>query len=249
MLGALPASAQERVLPLSQLMSGSTFAGPDVQAMQADEFANPGMLWVERGEKLWSATEGAARASCASCHGDARTSMRGVAARYPAHDAGAGHVLDLDERIAACRTQQQRAAPLQRESDELLALAAYVTYQSRGMPLAVSIDGPARLAFDRGRAFYYQRRGQMNLSCAQCHEQNWGRSLLRERISQGHGNGFPAYRLEWQGLGSLQRRLRACLFGVRAEMPAPGAPELTDLELFLAWRAQGLPLESPAVRR
>jgi sulfur-oxidizing protein SoxA len=82
----------------------------------------------------------------------------------------------------------------------------------------------------------------MNLACAQCHDRNWGKRLLNETISQGHGNAFPAYRLEWQGMGSLQRRIRACLFGIRAEMPPPGAPELTDVELYLAWRAQGCPL-------
>ena len=100
------------------------------------------------------------------------------------------------------------------------------------MPLAVSIDGPARAAFDRGRAFFMQRHGQMNLACTQCHDQNWGKRLLVETISQGHPTAFPAYRLEWQGLGSLQRRIRACLFGVRAQMPPPGAPELTDVELY-----------------
>jgi sulfur-oxidizing protein SoxA len=138
---------------------------------------------------------------------------------------------------------------LPRESDDLLSLTAFVTYQSRGLPLEVQIDGPARAAFERGREFYARRHGQMNIACAQCHDQNWGKRLLAETISQGHGTGFPAYRLEWQTLGSLQRRLRACLFGIRAEMPPPGAPELTDLELYLAWRAQGLPIEAPGVRR
>ena len=136
-----------------------------------------------------------------------------------------------------------------RESDDLLSLTAFVAHQSYGMPLAVSIDGPARATFDRGRDFYFQRHGQMNLACTQCHDENWGKRLLGETISQGHGNDFPAYRLEWQALGSLQRRIRACLFGIRAEMPPPGAPELTDLELFLAWRGQGLPIEAPGVRR
>jgi len=89
----------------------------------------------------------------------------------------------------------------------------------------------------------------MNLACASCHDDSWGKRLLVETISQGHPDAFPAYRLEWQGVGSLQRRIRACLFGVRAEMPAVGATELTDLELFLAWRAKGLPIEAPGVRR
>jgi sulfur-oxidizing protein SoxA len=210
---------------------------------------NPGMLWVERGEKLWKIRAGADDSSCASCHGDARGSMRGVAARHPRHDAATGGMLDLEARINDCRTRRQRAAPWPRESDDLLSLTAFVAYQSRGLPLAVAVDGPARLAFERGRAFYMERHGQMNLACAHCHDRNWGKRLLAEPISQGHGNAFPAYRLEWQGIGSLQRRIRACLFGIRAEMPPPGAPELTDVALFLAWRAQGLPIEAPGVRR
>ena len=241
--------AQERPLPLPSLKSGITFAGADVRAMQADDVSNPGFLWVESGEKLWNTLAGAANKSCASCHGDARSSMRGIAAQFPKHDATVGAVQDLDARINACRVRKQEGASLARESDELLALTAWVAFQSRGLPLAVSIGGPARAAFERGRAFYQTRHGQMNLACAQCHDQNWGKRLLSETLSQGHGNAFPAYRLEWQKLGSLQRRIRSCLFGIRAEMPPPGAPELTDVELYLAWRGQGLPLEAPGVRR
>jgi sulfur-oxidizing protein SoxA len=246
---AVLALGQERSLPLGALKSGIAFAGSDVRAMQADDLSNPAFLWVESGEKLWNTPAGAANKSCASCHGDARASMRGVAAQYPRHDATANAMQDLDARINACRVRKQEAAPLTRESDDLLALSAWVAFQSRGLPLAVSIEGPARAAFDRGEAFYKARHGQMNLACAQCHDQNWGKRLLSEGLSQGHGNAFPAYRLEWQKLGSLQRRIRACLFGIRAEMPPPGAPELTDVELYLAWRAQGLPLEAPGVRR
>jgi L-cysteine S-thiosulfotransferase len=246
-LAAGAASAQERALPLAMLRSGITFAGPDVRALQADQAANPGMLWVQRGEELWAAaTPGG---SCASCHREAAISMRGVATRYPVADPKNGEVVDLEARINICRTQRQRASPWPREADDLLALTAYVAYQSRGMPLAVSIDGRARPSFERGEALFHAKHGQMNLACAQCHDENWGKRLLAETISQGHGTAFPAYRLEWQGLGSLQRRIRACYFGIRAEMPPPGARELTDLELYLAWRAQGLPIEAPGVRR
>ncbi len=239
--------AQPRALPLDTLRPGIAFAGADVRAMQSDDLANPGFLWVDRGEKLWR--DNATGQSCASCHGDAPASMRGVAARYPAYDATAGTVIDLEARINDCRVRRQKLAPLPRESDDLLGLTAYIAYQSRGLPLAASIAGPARATFERGREFYNTRHGQMNLSCAQCHDQNWGKRLYAETISQGHGNAFPAYKLEWQALGSLQRRIRACMFGIRAEMPLPGAPELTDVELFLAWRGQGLPVEAPGVRR
>ncbi len=230
---ALGAQAQERAVPLDQLKPGSAFLGEDLRALQADEFANPGMLWVERGEKLWREPAGKKSLACASCHKE--VNMRWVAARYP--------------RIDRCRAERMGAEPLRYESDELLALTAYLARQSRGVPIAVSIEGPARAHFESGRAAYRQRRGQMNLACSHCHDANWGKRLLSETISQGHPNAYPAYRLEWQTLGSLQRRMRACLSGIRAEMLPYGAQEYLDLELYLAWRAQGLPIETPGVRR
>ncbi len=75
-----------------------------------------------------------------------------------------------------------------------------------------------------------------------------GRRLAGNVVPEAHPTGYPLYRLEWQALGSLQRRLRNCLVGMRAEPYAYGAPEMVDLELYLMWRARGMPMETPAVR-
>jgi sulfur-oxidizing protein SoxA len=247
---AIPhAGALEAPIPRSALKQGSEFTSAEARAMQADEFANPGMLWVERGQKLWREPPAAGAKSCGGCHGEAPQSMKGVATRYPRIDPGAARVVNLDDRINLCRQRQQGQTPYPYESDELLGLSAYVTYQSRGMPMKIELDFQNERAFERGRATYYRRVGQLNLACTHCHDRNWGRTLLRETMSQGHGTGFPAYRLEWQRLGSLQRRIRACYSGLRAAMPAQGSRELVELELYLAWRANGLPIEAPAVRR
>jgi len=246
---ASTALAQQRVIPLSELKSGIAFLGADLRSLQNDDFANPGMLWVERGEKLWSEPGGRTKQSCASCHQDEKTSMKGVAARYPKVDAESGRLLNLEGRINLCRGRRMGAEPFKYESEELLAITAYVARQSRGIPIAASIDGLAKAHFEAGEAAYRLRRGQMNLSCAHCHEANWGKRLLSETVSQGQPNGYPAYRMEWQTMGSLERRLRACLSGIRAEMLPYGSPEYLDLELYLAWRAQGLPIETPGVRR
>lgn len=240
--GVFAAEAQRLPAP----KSGIAYAGADVRAMQADDFANPGMLWVARGEKLWNTAAGRSNKSCATCHQDASSRMKGVAARYPRVDSASGKVINIEGRINACRERQQAADPLQYESEELLALTAYVAHQSRGMPVAVPADSTH---FERGREIYYRRQGQMNLACTHCHEQNAGRKLLADTISEGHGNAYPAYRLEWQAIGSLHRRLRACYYGVRAVMPAFGSEELLDLELYLARRATGLTVETPGVRR
>lgn len=229
--------------------SGYSFQSRETQAMQDDDLANPGSLWVQEGEALWRRAAGPAGLSCASCHGDAAVSMKGVATRYPAFDAAAGRVLNLEQRINRCRADRQQAPPFAYESRELLALTAYVAHQSRGMPVQVAIDGPARPFFEARRDFYSTRLGQLNLACKHCHEENWGRELRGERLSQGYGNAYPIYRLEWQTLGSLERRLRSCNIGVRAEPYPYGAQEYVNLELFLAWRARGLPVETPGVRR
>ena len=127
-------------------------------------------------------------------------------------------------------------------------LTAYVGLQSRGMPMAVADDPPVRPFLDAGQRLFETRMGQLNLSCAQCHDRLAGQRLAGSTIPQAHPNGYPLYRLEWQGMGSLYRRLRNCLTGVRAEPFPPDSPEVVALSLYLAWRANGLKVETPAVR-
>ena len=234
-------------IPLAERRSAYAQMAPETRAMQDEDTSNPGMLWVLDGEALWRAKAGATNRACADCHGDAAASMRGVAARHPAFDAKLNAPLDLAGRINSCRTERQQALALAFESRELLGLAAYVARQSRGLPIESS-DPRLTPAIATGRALFERRQGQLNLSCAQCHDDNWGKKLAGNAIPQGHPTGYPLYRLEWQTLGSLQRRLRNCLTGMRAESYPPGAPELVALETFLMWRARGMPLETPAVR-
>jgi sulfur-oxidizing protein SoxA len=247
LISAAAAFGQAAVRP-DPLQPGTAFQSADVRALQADDFANPGMLWVARGAEFWAARPAGGGKACAGCHGEP-AAMRGVATRYPRHDPELRRVTDLSGRIDACNRRHQGGEGYPPESQALLSLAALVSHQSRGMPVAVDVSGPANAAFREGQALYRTRIGQLNLACTHCHDANWGRTLLAEPISQGHPTGWPAYRLEWQSLGSLQRRLRACFFGVRAEQPAYGSEDLVGLELYLAWRAQGLAVEAPGVRR
>jgi sulfur-oxidizing protein SoxA len=246
LFGAAVANAAE--IPLAERKSGYEFMARETRAMQDDDTANPAMLWVLDGETLWRRKDGSAAKSCADCHGDARTSMKGVAARYPAFDAARGRPIDLEERVNICRAEKQQATALAFESKELLALAAYVGQQSRGMPIDIADDARTRPFLRAGRDMFTERQGQLNLSCAQCHDDNWGQKLAGAPIPQGHATGYPIYRLEWQTLGSLQRRLRNCLFGMRAISYPYGAAEMVNLELYLMWRARGMPIETPAVR-
>lgn len=242
-LGAGYSLSQERVA-----ISGYDFLTPTLQALQDDDFANPGMFWVDTGADLWNEAAGTSGQSCADCHGEGETAMRGVATRYPAYEAGEGRVINLEQRINLERARQG-AEPLAYESEELLSLTAYIAHQSKGMPMAVNIEGPAAESFERGKAFFYQRRGQLNLSCANCHEEQAGNRLRGEVISQGQVNGFPIFRSLWQTLASTNRMFAWCNEAVRAEPYPAGSQEYVDLELFARWRGMGLDIEAPAVRR
>jgi sulfur-oxidizing protein SoxA len=226
--------------------SGYQDMGEALQKMQDDVTANPGMLFVQMGEQLWGKPAGAANKSCADCHGAA--SMKGVAARYPAIPKGAEKPVDLEGRINLCRTANQQAEPFAPASRELLSLEAYVARQSHGMPIAPP-DDPRLAPFrEQGADIYRQRQGQLNLSCATCHDDNAGKKLAGVTIPEAHPTGYPIYRLEWQSLGSLKRRLRNCLVGIRAEAYAYDAPEYVALEVYLMDRAKGMALEAPGVR-
>jgi L-cysteine S-thiosulfotransferase len=244
-IGAIAIAAE---IPSGERRSGYDFMGRDTRAMQDDDTTNPGMLWVLDGEGLWGRKAGAANQSCADCHGDARTSMKGVAARYPAFDAARGRPVNLEQRINICRTERQKASPLAFESKDLLALTAFVAAQSRGSALDVAIDERTKPFLDTGRALFHTRQGQLNLACTNCHDDNWGQRLGGNVVPQAHPTGYPLYRLEWQSVGSLQRRLRNCLIGMRAEPYEYGAPEYVALEFYLMARARGMKMESPGVR-
>ncbi|MGY8678273.1 sulfur oxidation c-type cytochrome SoxA [Bradyrhizobium sp. UFLA05-153] len=235
-------------IPQDARRSGYSFMGPDTRAMQDDDTSNPGMLFVLDGEALWKTRSGSAGRACADCHGDARESMKGVAARYPAFDKALGRPVTLDQRINLCRANHQQATPLSHESRDLLALSAFVAHQSRGVAITAGDDPQLKPFVEQGRALFMQRQGQLNLACTNCHDDNYDKHLAGAPVTQGQPTGYPLYRLEWQTLGSLERRLRSCMSGVRAQAFGYGAPELVALELYLMARARGMPMESPAVR-
>lgn len=227
--------------------SGLTYAEQETRNMQLDDFQNPGMLWLEKGQELWSKVDGKAGKSCATCHKDV-SSMKGVATVYPKYDDKKKGIVNLEDRINNCRTANMQADAWKYDSDPLLAMTVLVRNQSHGMPMNVKVDGPAAPFFEKGKKFYYERRGQLDLACANCHEDHAGGQLRANILSQGQSNGFPLYRLKWQKVGSIHRRFKGCNDQVRAEPYKPGSEEYLDLELYVAWRGRGLPVETPAVR-
>ncbi len=229
--------------------SGYLYSTPETQAMQDDDFDNPGMIWVERGRELWTQVDGKAGKSCASCH-DKPEKLRGVYPVYPKLDEKTGKLINIEQRINKCRTEQMQAKPWKWESEELLSMTTLVGYVSRGMPVNVKVDGAYQPFFEKGKAFYYQRRGQLDMACKHCHIDNPGKMIRADLLSEGRAGGaFPLYRLKWQKLGSLHRRFRGCNKQVRAVPYKAGSDEYVNLELYIKWRSNGLPVEVPAVRR
>lgn len=236
--------------PFDEVLSGWLFRTPETRALEADSFQNPGMLYVERGEEIWNTVEGEAGKSCASCHGDASESMAGVATSYPKWDADAQRPINVELQINKCRENNMKAEAYKFDAAEQKALTTFIKHQSHGEPMNVDLSqGDLQSWWKKGEELYYRRTGQLNLSCASCHEQNNGLYIRADHLSQGNVNGFPTYRLKQANMVSLHNRFRGCIRDTRAEYPAAFSDDLMALEVYVTWRGTGLSIETPAVRQ
>ncbi|WP_244483289.1 sulfur oxidation c-type cytochrome SoxA [Mesorhizobium sp. 1M-11] len=237
-------------LPFDQVLSGWLFREAETRATEADSFANPGMLAVERGAEIWNTVEGTMGKSCASCHQDAAKTMKDVGAHYPKWDAASGKPLNVELRINKCRVDNMGAEPYKFDDPNQLALTSYIKHQSLGTPVGIDLSqGQMQSWWDRGKELYYTRTGQLNLACASCHEGATGKYIRADHLSQGQVNGFPTYRFNTAGMVSLHNRFRGCIRDTRAEMPAAFSDELMALEVYVTWRGTGLSVETPSVRQ
>ena len=233
---------------LSTVYSGWRFRNDDTQAMEMDDFDNPAMLGAENGMALWNAAEGSAGKSCADCHGDMAESMKGIKASYPKYDEKAGTLQTLQMQVNECRTERMGAEAWKYDAGKAIDLEAAIASQSRGMPVDVAIDGPAAPFWEKGKEIYYTRYGQLELSCANCHEDNYGNMIRADHLSQGQINGFPTYRLKNAKLNGVHSRFKGCIRDTRAHTFNPGSDEFIALELYVASRGMGLSMEGPSVR-
>lgn len=242
------APAPAHVENLDEVISGWVFRSDETQVLQMDDFDNPGMIFVDQAMEEWNKVDGSEGKSCASCHEDVETSMKGVRAVYPKWNESAGEVRTLVNQINDCRENQMGAEKWKNTGGKIVAMEALISLQSRGMPVNVAIDGPVKETWEKGKELYYTRTGQLELSCANCHEDNYGNMIRADHLSQGNINGFPTYRFKWQGLGSLHRRFKGCMENIRAEGYKRGSDEFLALEAYLTWRGAGLGIETPSVR-
>lgn len=236
--------------PFDEVLSGWLFRTGETRALETDSFQNPGMLRVEEGETIWNTVEGSEGKSCATCHGEASESMKGIAANYPKWDAAEKRPINIELQINRCRKERMGAEPYPFDKGGQKPLTAYIKHQSLGTPVKLNLEeGEMQSWWDRGKELYYTRTGQLNLSCASCHELNSGKYIRADHLSQGQVNGFPTYRLKQADLVSVHNRFRGCIRDTRAEYPAAFSDELMALEVYVTWRGTGLSVETPAVRQ
>jgi sulfur-oxidizing protein SoxA len=175
----------------------------------------------------------------------------GIRQNYPYFDTKEGKVITLELALNRCREANGEAA-FSYERDEMAALTAYMAFTSRGKRFDIKIpDDPRALeAYQNGKRYFYTRRGQLNFSCATCHVQNPGERMRAEILAPALGilNAMPIYRSEWGGMGTISRRFTTCNSQIRGVPLEPQAEEYRDLEYYLSYVSNGLPVAGPGSR-
>lgn len=234
--------------PLMEIWSGYHYQSEETRKQQDDDAANPGMDYYKTGEKLWTEVSGTKKKSCDSCHGKAANSMRRAAARFPVYYPLSKKPLNIEGRINMCREKFMGAEIWAPDSKELLAMTTFVKHQALDVRVTPQVDGAMAEFFDKGKKFYTTRRGQLDLSCSHCHDKHAGKKLREATLSQGQSNGYPTYRKTEGKTVSLLQQVNACLARVRSVPLNPESDDFLNLEVYLAWRGQGLVVETPSVR-
>ena len=243
---ATEAAASAHLENVSTVYSGWRFRSPETRALQMDDFDNPGFVFVDEGLSLMATADGSEGKSCTSCHEDVEE-FAGLRAKMP-RVSDAGELETMEELVNTCRTERMGAKPWKYSGSQMTAVTAVIGLQSRGMPVDVAIDGAAADFWQQGKDLYYARVGQLDMSCANCHEENYGNMIRADHLSQGQINGFPLYRLKNAKLNSSHARFKGCMANIRATPYKEGGAEFKALELYVASRGNNLQIESPAVR-
>lgn len=240
MLIAIPAVAGEPV-------SGYEFLTPEMQAMQDDDFANPGMITVDAGESLFF-RQGANGKSCATCHSEDSKLDPERIARYPVYNEESGKPVTLRARILTCRNKRMDGPTLAYGDADALRLETYVRRLAHGERINVDVSGGMQPFYRAGEKLFHMRWGQVDVACHQCHLYHAGQTFRGQNLSQGQVNGFPVYRFTEGQMAGLQERITQCLTSLRAEPYKLGSEEYNALEVYMTARSNGLKIETPGIR-
>jgi len=238
-------AAPAHVENLDTIYSGWRFRSGETQALETDDFDNPAFVFVDQGIDLFDKVDGTEGKACSSCHENVED-FAGLRTQLPRVQDG--ELVAMEDLVNSCRTERMGAEPWKWSGGQMTAVTALIGLQSRGMPIDVTIDGEAAPFWEQGKDLYYTRVGQLDMSCSNCHEDNYGVMIRADHLSQGQINGFPTYRLKNAKLNSVHGRFKGCMKNIRATPFAEGGAEFKALELYLASRGQGLSVETPSVR-
>ena len=232
--------------------SSEVLTASGLAQLQSANAMNPIGLWIDEGKRKWEK-------DCNACH--AFEKIVKAVPNFPKLDASQ-KLINLEDQISVCRKRDANTPTasasgqfFSNDDNSTLELSTFLNDAARQLTIHIATPtNPLHAAIwkqnlTEGEKLFKTRLGHMNLSCQQCHDGKVGASMRAQKITAGHPTGFPAYRISWQGLGSIERRIRACYSGVQAQVPAPQDIRLRQLELYLKTRAQGLPLEGPSIRQ
>jgi sulfur-oxidizing protein SoxA len=175
----------------------------------------------------------------------------GIRQNFPYFDPQTGEVVTLDLAINHCRVANGEK-PLKYQTGMMASITAYMAETSRGKPFHIEIpdDPRARAAYEAGKRFFYSRRGQLNFSCASCHVQSAGMRLRGDILAPALGilAAFPIYRSDWGSMGTIDRRFTSCSSQMRAKPLPPQDVQYRNLEYFLSYMNNGIPITGPGTR-
>ncbi|MBP0050006.1 sulfur oxidation c-type cytochrome SoxA [Marinobacterium sp. AK62] len=177
----------------------------------------------------------------------------GIRHKYPYWNKEEGTVKTLEQEINECR-EANGEEPLRWKKGAIAQISAYMAWTSRGKTFDIEIpeDDPRALqAYLDGKQFFYAKRGQLNLSCANCHLQG-SRVLIRADLPGpmlGQPTHFPVYRSKWGEIGTLHRRYEGCHRDSRSVPLPPQSEEFRKLEYFQTYMSNGLVVNGPGARK
>ena len=239
------AAAPAHMENVDTIYSGWVFRTDETQVLQEDDFDNPAFIFLDQADDIWNTADGSEGKACADCHADV-ADFAGLKTSLPRVEDG--QLVNLTELVNECRTDRMGAKAWKYSGGQMSAMTALIAHQSRGMLMNVAIDGDAAPFWELGKEIYYTRVGQLDMSCSNCHEDNYGNMIRADHLSQGQINGFPNYRLKNAKINTVHGRFKGCMNNIRAVPYKEGSEEFKALELYVASRGQGLSVETPSVR-
>jgi sulfur-oxidizing protein SoxA len=219
----------------------------------------PYELGLDRGKTVWNKSF-ANGGSFAKCVKDGSIKP---AYTYPRWDKASKSIVTAELDIIACAKKAGENLPFVAAADlgkdeksrvQLAEVTAFFYSQYRGKRVKPDVDfkDPDTLAaYEKGKKYWWTRRGQLNFSCSNCHVDLAGKDMGGNQplsAGLGHPVGWPAQRLEWGRIETIMQRYATCNSQVRAKPQKHYSDDYLSVQLYETTMSTGLPLTAPAMR-